>query len=238
MDAISKTLDSVVSLVGQAFHRTSYYRRHLISESLSSDNKIAKTMLNDCEFALADNRSKDLFGNKFEEEICRSSKTKTKSTDVFKGIASSNRLICGNPLPSLNGRERGNRGFAFSFKVLNLTRGKKFVSSTSQNLAVLQGLPQFHPLVRSLFPEDLQCRYRLAGRLKYFLKNFEKPSSDQAVLNMISGYKIPFSEAPCQSKYPRQVLTSWEQSLLVDIEIQTLLEKVAIKMVNSNQENI
>ena len=110
--------------------------------------------------------------------------------------------------------------------------------ASAKNLPVLQDLPQFHPLARSLFPEDLQCRYRLARRLKYFRKNFEKLSSDKAVLNMISGYKIPFSEAPCQSKYPTQVLTSWEKSLLVDTEIQTLLEKVAIKMINSNQENI
>ena len=47
MDAISKSLDSVVSLVGQASQRTSYYRRHLISESLMSDYKEVKTVLND-----------------------------------------------------------------------------------------------------------------------------------------------------------------------------------------------
>ena len=39
MDAISKTVDSVVSLVGQASQRTSYNRRHLILESLLSDHQ-------------------------------------------------------------------------------------------------------------------------------------------------------------------------------------------------------
>ena len=96
MDVISKTLFSGVSLV--ASQGISYYRRHLILESLLSDHKNVKTMLNDWESALAGNTSKDVFGNKFEEEICRSSKTKAKSKDVFKGIASSNRPFRGESL--------------------------------------------------------------------------------------------------------------------------------------------
>ena len=87
-------------------------------------------MLNDWEFALEDNTSKDLFGNKFEEEICRSSNTKTKSKDLFKAIASSNQPFRVDPLPSSGGRESSNRGFTFSFKGLNFTRGKEFVSTT------------------------------------------------------------------------------------------------------------
>ena len=134
MDAISKTLDSVVSLLDQNSQRTSYYRKHLILECLMSDHKKAKTMLNDWQSALADNTSKDLFGNKFEEEICRSSKTKTKSKDVFKDIASSNRPFCGGLFASRGGKEHGNRGFTFRFKGLNFTRGKKFISTTSQKL--------------------------------------------------------------------------------------------------------
>ena len=135
MDAISKTLDSIVSLKDQASQRTSYYKRHLILESLLSDHKKAKTMLNDCESALADNMSKDLFGNKFEEKICRNSKTKTKSKNVFEGSASSNQPFRGGAFPSRGGRGRGNRGFAFIFKGLNFTRGKKFVSTTSHKFA-------------------------------------------------------------------------------------------------------
>ena len=181
-----------------------------------SDYKKSKTMLNDWEYTLEDNTSKDLFGNKFEEEICRSSKTKTKSENVFKGIESSNLPFRGGPIPSRDGRGHGNGGFTFSFKGLNFTRIKKFVSTTSQKSPVLQDLPEVHPRVRSLFPEDLPCRYPLAGRFKYFRKNWEKLSSNQAVLNMISGYKVPFSEVPRQSKYQRQVPMSRERSLLVD----------------------
>ena len=167
-------MDSVVSLVGQAFHRTSYHRRHLTSESFSSDHKKAKTMLNDCKFALADNRSKDLFGNKFEEEICRSSKTKTKSTDVFKGIASSIRLICGNPLPSRSVRGRGNRGFAFSFKVLNLTRGKKFVSSISQKLASSSRPSPVSPISEVFVPRRPSVPVPTSKKVEVFSEKFRE----------------------------------------------------------------
>ena len=74
-----------------------------------------------------------------------------------------------------------------------------------KNLLVLQDLPQVHLSVRPLFPENLQCGYPLAEKLKYFRKNWEKLSSGQAVLNMISGYKASFSEVPRESKCLRQV---------------------------------
>ena len=74
-----------------------------------SDPKIAKTMLNDWESAMTDHTSKVVFSNKLEEEIYRSSKTKSKSKDVFKGIASSKRPLREDPLPSLGDRGRGNR---------------------------------------------------------------------------------------------------------------------------------
>ena len=191
MDVISRTLDSVVSVVGQASQRTLYYRRHLILESLLSDPNKAKTMLNDWKCALVDNTSKDVFGNKFEEEICRSSKIKTKSKDVFKGIASSNQPFHGGPLLSRSDMGRSNRGFTVNFKGLNFTKGKRFVSTTSRKIASSSRLSQVHLLVRSLFPENIQCWY--------FRKKWEKLSSDQAVLNIISSYKVPFSEVPRQS---------------------------------------
>ena len=58
MDDICKTLDSVVSPVGQVSLRTLYYRRYLILEYTLSDHKKGKTMLNDWESALTDNTSK------------------------------------------------------------------------------------------------------------------------------------------------------------------------------------
>ena len=113
---ISKTLDSVVALVGQATQRTSYYRRHLILESLLADNKQPKTMLNDWESALEENTSKYLFGDKFEEELCRSSKTKKKSKDIFKGLLKSGvtRPFRKGPLPTRGGRGQSSSSQTYS----------------------------------------------------------------------------------------------------------------------------
>ena len=190
----------------------------ILDYSLSGHKK-AKTMLNDWESALADNTSKDLFGNKFKQEICRSSKTKTKSKDVFKAIASSNQPIRGTACPAVVAGGVTTKDLPLASKFLTSPEVRNLSLLPAKNLPVLQDLPQVHSLVRSLFQEDLQCRYPLTGRLKYFLKDWEKLFSDQAVLNMISGYKVPLSEVPRQSKYPRQVPMSREKCLLVDIEI-------------------
>ena len=71
-DAISKILDSLVTLVDQ------HLREHRIREGTwfwstsFQTTKKHKTMFNNWESALADNTSKDLFGTKFEEETCKS----------------------------------------------------------------------------------------------------------------------------------------------------------------------
>ena len=74
-----------------------------------SDRKKAKTMLNDWESALTGHTLKVLFGNKLKEEICGSSKRKTKSKDVFKCISSSKGPFCEDSLSSCGDKGRGNR---------------------------------------------------------------------------------------------------------------------------------
>ena len=56
-------------------------------------------------------------------------------------------------------------------KVLTDPEVGKLSLPPSKNLLVLQDLPQVHQLVRSLFPENLQCYYPPAERLKYFRKD-------------------------------------------------------------------
>ena len=106
-------------------------------------------------------------------------------------------------------------------KVLTYPGVRNLSPPPVKNLLVLQDLSQVHLLVRPLFPQDLQCGYPLAGRLKYFRKKWEKLSSGQAVLNMVSGYKVPFSEVPRESKCLRQVPVSKEKSLLVVTDIHS-----------------
>ena len=112
-------------------------------------------MLNDWESALADNTSKDLFSNKFEEEICRSSKTKTKSKDVFKSIASSNRPISWGPLAQMRWQGVAKENLPLASKILTSPLVRNLSLPTAKNLPALRDLPQVHPLEISLFPQDL-----------------------------------------------------------------------------------
>ena len=118
-----------------------------------------------------------MFSNKIKEKICRNSITKTKSKDLFKGIASSKiDPYVGAPFPAVAGGVATD-DLSLASKVLTSPEVRNLSLPAAKNLLVLQDLPQVHPLVKSLFPEDLQCRYPLAGRLKYFRKNWEKLSS-------------------------------------------------------------
>ena len=132
---ISKALDSVVALVGQATQRTSYYRRHLVLEALLADNKQPKVMLNDWESALEENTSKDLFGDKFEEELCRSSRTKKKSKDIFKGLmkGGGTRLFRKGPLPTRGGKgQSSSQAFSSSYRggASNYSKNQRFQFSS------------------------------------------------------------------------------------------------------------
>ena len=108
-----------------------------------------------------------------------------------------------------------------ALKVLTYPEVRKLSLLPAKILLVLQNLPQVHLLLRSQFPEDIQCWNPLAGRLKYFWKNWEKMSSDQPSLNMILGYKVPFSKVLRRGKYPRQVPMPREISLLVVTDIHS-----------------
>ncbi|XP_066920955.1 uncharacterized protein [Clytia hemisphaerica] len=119
LEDVVKTLDTVVTLVGQAIQRTSYYRRFMILDTLITDNKTAKSMLSDWEKTISDNDSNSLFGNKFEEELCRSAKTKKKTKEVLKGLMSPNtpakqKPFQKGPRPSFS--SRGGRGQSSGFQ--------------------------------------------------------------------------------------------------------------------------
>ena len=185
--------------------------------------------------ALADSTSKDLLVTSSKRRFAEARKQKPSRKVHSKVLHQAIDPFAGGPCPAVVARGVTTDDLPLASNVLTSPDVRSL--PPTKTLPVLQNLPQFHPLVRFLFPEDLQCRYSLAGRLKYFRKIFEKLSSDQAVLNMISGNKVTFSEVPRQSKYPRQISMSIEKSLSVDTEIQALLEKGAIKMIDSSHDN-
>lgn len=78
MEEMSSIFQQTVALVGQASNRVSYYRRLNVVENITGDSKRAKELLGEHEDVFNE-ASTHLFGDKFEELICKLSKSKKKS---------------------------------------------------------------------------------------------------------------------------------------------------------------
>ena len=95
--------------------------------------------------------------------------------------------------------------------------------------------PNIYPLVNSsikkLFSYPTQS-YKIAGRLEHFLANWRKITSDQKMLQTVSGYKVELFETPHQIKPPQAHKFSTPEKALTEKEIKELEEKGAIKQVS------
>ena len=65
----------------------------------------------------------------------------------------------------------------------------------------------------------------LTGRTSYFYDNWESINASSQVLNIISGYEIPFVKEPCQYHHPITQANSDEERSLIEEEINNLLAK-------------
>ena len=74
----------------------------------------------------------------------------------------------------------------------------------------------------------------LAGRLKHFVTNWELVTKDPWVLSAISGHQICFTEHPYQNTQPNMTFSVKDQEL-INIELEDLIQKQAIRSVPSNQ---
>ena len=67
-------------------------------------------------------------------------------------------------------------------------------------------LQNVHPFIKNLFLGIKILQVPLAGRLKYFLKSWEKLSRDPNLLGIAQGFQIAFKRKPSQkSKSPREI---------------------------------
>lgn len=76
----------------------------------------------------------------------------------------------------------------------------------------------------------------LAGRLKYFVKNWELVTNDPWVLQAVSGYQICFSNLPFQKTIPA-MMVSVEDQEVINKEVEELIEKQAIQYVPPQQHS-
>ena len=69
----------------------------------------------------------------------------------------------------------------------------------------------------------------LTGHTSYFYDNWESINASSQVLNIISGYEIPFVKEPYQYHHPMTQANSDEERILIEEEINNLLAKDTIE---------
>jgi len=69
---------------------------------------------------------------------------------------------------------------------------------------------------------------KLAGRVAYFLPNWEVLTQDQWVLQTVAGYQLELTEVPTQARTPHMIKCSLESKNQITTEVLELLTKGAI----------
>ena len=75
-----------------------------------------------------------------------------------------------------------------------------------------------------------------AGRIKEFKENWALLTQDPWVLQTVQGFQLPLVAQPLQVTVPPQMQFALEQKNLISVEVQTMLEKQAITVVQPGQE--
>lgn len=136
------TFEQVVALVGQASNRTDFYRRSLVLESVITGYRRVKDILSENEKSFTD-PSDVLFGEKFEDQIIKLSKSKQKSKDVFTALGTRDRKpFQSSPLPKRGAGNSKGQNFNFS-KLKGNFRGKnksKSFSTQSSEFTLSSGV--------------------------------------------------------------------------------------------------
>jgi len=83
--------------------------------------------------------------------------------------------------------------------------------------------------------KDHEVSNMYAGRLKYFLKAWERITDNQNILNAIVGYKIPFISEPQQSQWPAQIQFNEEENNYIKDKIAELLANGVIRTTDATE---
>ena len=92
-----------------------------------------------------------------------------------------------------------------------------------------------HPALSDLSLQSIDLTHKIGGRLQLGLPNWQKLTQDPLILQTVVGLKIPFVEVPCQMREPKQYPLSAQDSLLIESEITSMMDKGAISEVHRTQ---
>ena len=77
----------------------------------------------------------------------------------------------------------------------------------------------------------------MTGRSKYFLDEWVKITNSQKTLNIVREYKHQFLAEPFSSFQPKSFVRNRQEAKIIQEEIDTLLEKEAVKPIPHNQSS-
>ena len=94
----------------------------------------------------------------------------------------------------------------------------------------------FNPATSSLQQGVYVSLFPLAGRVKHYSQNWALISNDPWVIETVQGYHIDLLQVPFQHALPLLAVHSREQSALIDLEVNQMLEKAAIHIVHPHEK--
>ena len=241
---MSKLFDQVILLLGQAMNSCSYIRHFNVLMSSVGDKKRVESLLKDNATAFSDAKNM-LFGPKYEQLVAKSMRSKNKSKELFGSIKNQGSSKEGNRRQLFRKgslfRTRGNRKrgmFTAAGKPYNINTLQEDKEGVRMNILIAPSINsmdllspseffKLHPLVVNLFPVKIK-QLPSAGRVKHFVKNWQKLTNDPLILDIVRGYKTPFILPSRQSKLPNLCQLTKQVSDLVDQEVHDILRKGTI----------
>ena len=104
-------------------------------------------------------------------------------------------------------------------------------------LSLLENLTNVRHLLRNIFQLRNQSNL-FAGRIKRFLSNWERLTTDKEVLNIVKGWEIPLLAKPIQQREPHSIKMTVEETSTVDLEVNSMLGKGAIRLAIPKEDQI
>ena len=115
---------------------------------------------------------------------------------------------------------------------------KQFIKNFHAYIYIQVSNRQTHYLQALINTMNLQinCQH-LAGRVSYFLSNWEVLTQDQWVLQTVGGYQLELISIPHQVRIPHKIRCSSENMVLITTEVTELINKGAIIETQVVQQN-
>ena len=151
----------------------------------------------------------------------------TRPTYNFPGITfNQQQPFQGSPLYAVKGK-----GGSYSQRHFNVEVRTNPLVLTKPKLLRVQDFPNVHPLIKKLFLKKEISNVPQARILTFFVKNWQKVTTDPVFMSYVAGYKIPLLEIQSQNSSPHPVSINEEEKMIGE-----MLKKTAIATVQNKPE--